>query len=186
MFDTIRAYLSAANAVLVTGTMKPTHLSMRPSVLTAGHLYALLQRDFTEDGATLIRVLIMLGAFALLAISPTVYLWRLGVLGALGSLVWAFYLISEQSGRNWFMHRLTLQDALDSARGSFGGIHDVDSLCVFSAMAGEPIRPDDLIAAEQDLAALYVEQAREAELAEIGARVERAFRHVDPPTDTAH
>ena len=186
MFDTIRAYLSAANAMLVTGTLKPTHLSMRPNVLTAGHLYALLQRDYTQDGATLIRVLIMLGAFALLAISPTVYLWRLGVLGVLGSLVWAFYLISEQTGRNWFMHRLTLQDAMDSARGSFGGVHDVDSLCVFSTMAGEPIRPDDLIAAERDMAAAWVEQAREQELAELGAQVVEALRHVDPPTDTAH
>lgn len=183
MFATIRAYLSTANAMLVTGRLKPTHLSMRSNVLTAGHLYALLQRDYADTGATLLRVLILLGAFALLSISPTVYLWRVGVLGALATLIWAFFLINEQTARHWFMHRLTLQDAMDNARGQFGGPHDVDSLCVLKVMAGEPIQPDELIAGEVDLAADLLEQAHQAE---IGARVERAMHAATPPTDTAH
>lgn len=183
MFATIRAYLSAAHAMLVTGKLKPAHLSMRPNILTAGHLYALLQRDYADAGATLLRVLIMLGAFALLSISPTVYLWRVGVLGTLATLVWAFFLIHEQTARHWFMHRLTLQDAFDNARGRFGGPHDVDSLCLMTINAGVPIQSDDLIAGEVDLADAVTLQACEAEVA---ACIERVMQHVDPPTDTAH
>lgn len=179
MFATIRAYLSAANAMLVTGKLKPAHLSMRPNILTAGHLYALLQRDYADAGATLLRVLILLGAFALLSISPTVYLWRVGVLGTLATLVWAFFLIHDQTARHWFMHRLTLQDAFDNARGRFGGPHDVDSLCLMTMNAGEPIQPDDLIAGEVELADALVEQAHAAE-------VEARMHQATPPTDTAH
>ena len=51
MLNAIFAYLIAAKALLVTGELKPAHLSMRPHVLTAGHLYALLQRDYTRDAA---------------------------------------------------------------------------------------------------------------------------------------
>lgn len=179
MFATIRAYLSAAHAMLVTGKLKPAHLSMRPNILTAGHLYALLQRDYADAGATLLRVLILLGAFALLSISPTVYLWRVGVLGTLATLVWAFFLIHDQTARHWFMHRLTLQDAFDNARGRFGGPHDVDSLCLMTMNAGEPIQPDDLIAGEVELADALVEQAHAAE-------VEARMHQATPPTDTAH
>ena len=132
-----------------------------------------------EAGATLLRVLILLGAFALLSISPTVYLWRVGVLGTLATLVWAFFLIHEQTARHWFMHRLTLQDAFDNARGRFGGPHDVDSLCLMTINAGVPIQPDDLIAGEVDLADALVEQAHAAE-------VEARMHQATPPTDTAH
>lgn len=106
------------------------------------------------------------------------------MLGVLASLVWAFYLISEQTARNWFMHRLTLQDTLDDARGSFGGAHDVDSLCLFSVMAGEPVRPDDLIASELALGAPYDPKLLAQVTAELAARAELATRQ--PPTDSTH
>jgi len=150
------------------------HLSLRPSIRSAPHLYAVLQRDQARGGAWMFRILILLAAFVMLALIPSSHLWRVGVLGAVVCLVLTIAQTIDLLAGHWFMHLLTLQDAFDDARGRFGGPYDSDTHVNRLTMLGQPIPFDEIVKFEVEIAERRAEADQdEAQATEAAAR-ERA------------
>ena len=59
--------------------------------------------------------------------SNTAFPWRVGVVVCVVIMAQFLRACMDLSARNWFMHRLTLQDCFDDARWNFGGPEDADT-----------------------------------------------------------
>lgn len=128
------------------------HVSLRPRIASAAHLYATLQLGYADRVRAIVRAFILLGAFLVLAVTPTPNLWRIGVIGAGLSFAWLALLMADHVARHWFMDALTLQDAFAQAPGQFGGDGDVDTYLMRAAARGEPVELADVEAYERQRA----------------------------------
>ncbi len=122
------------------------HVSLRPRIASAAHLYATLQLGYADGLRSLLRAFVLLAAFLVLAVTPTLHLWRVGVVGAGLTFAWLALLALDQIARHWFMDALTLQDVFADAHGQFGGNGDVDT---FLARVSGEVPPGELAQIEQ-------------------------------------
>ncbi len=129
------------------------HVSLRPRIASAAHLYAALQLGYADRARSIVRAFILLGAFLVLAVTPTAHLWRVGVVGAGLTFAWLALLGMDHIARHWFMDTLTLQDAFAEAPGQFGGDGDVDTYLARAAFNGAPVELDHVEALERQRAA---------------------------------
>lgn len=128
------------------------HVSLRPRIASAAHLYATLQLGYADGLRSLLRAFVLLAAFLVLAVTPTLHLWRVGVVGAGLTFAWLALLALDQIARHWFMSALTLQDVFADAPGKFGGGGDVDTYLARAAQSGEAVELEKVEAFERQRA----------------------------------
>lgn len=125
------------------------HVSLRPRIASAAHLYALLQLGYVGGVRSIGRAFVLFAAFLVLAVTPTVHLWRVGVVGAGLSFAWLAMLAMDHVARHWFMDALTLQETFGEAPGQFGGDGDVDTYLARAAQSGEAVELERVEAFER-------------------------------------
>lgn len=170
--------------------LKSPHLSMRPYTVSAPHLYALLQQAHEKQFSAIKRWAVVALAFLVLAVTPSVYVWRFGVVGAGVSFAWLAFLAMDFVGRYWFMHQVTLQDVLEDGKTRFGDIGDLDTYIALTVQVGKPVSFGDLMEQERVLALDRLQTAKDDADARVADVLERmkgaALMRAEGPSDAAH
>ena len=170
--------------------LKLPHISTRPFIGSAPHLYSILQQSHEKHFESMKRLAVLLLAFTVLAVTPTGFLWRIGVVGAVGTFAWLGFIAMDFVGRYWFMHHLTAQDVMQDGRGLFGGDGDVDTYIALAAKDGESVSFAELVEQERCMALGRLHTAKDEADARVADVLERmqgdALRRAESPSDSAH